>query len=79
MKASYRSYYSDLSPKLAEPPSFYWKRQCYATFMYDPVAIDQVDRIGADNMLWSTDYPHAEGVTGYAGQVAKSIYEQVGA
>jgi predicted TIM-barrel fold metal-dependent hydrolase len=74
----FRSYYSLLNPKLAERPSFYWKRQCYASFMMDPVALDQVDRIGADNMLWSTDFPHSEGVFGYAGSVAKDIYEKVG-
>jgi predicted TIM-barrel fold metal-dependent hydrolase len=46
--------------------------------MVDPVGMELVDLIGADNMLWSTDYPHAEGVVGYAGQVAKSVYDKVG-
>ena len=41
--------------------------------------LDVVDRIGAGNMMWSTDFPHAEGVTGYAGEVARDIYEKVGA
>jgi predicted TIM-barrel fold metal-dependent hydrolase len=74
----FRSYYSVLSPKLAQLPSFYWRRQCYASFMADPVALELVERIGADNMLWSTDYPHSEGVFGYAGEVAKEIYDKVG-
>jgi predicted TIM-barrel fold metal-dependent hydrolase len=74
----YRSYYNELNPKLGNLPSFYWKRQCYCSFMLDPVGVELTDRIGADNMLWSTDYPHAEGVFGLAGDVAKSIYDTVG-
>jgi len=73
-----REYYTALKPKLTHLPSFYWKRQCYATFMEDPVALRLVDIIGADNMMWSLDYPHAEGVHGYAGEVAKNIYETLG-
>jgi len=73
-----RYYYTELNPKLEELPSFYWKRQCYATFMDDLVAIECIDRIGADNIMWSLDFPHAEGVHGYAGQVAKSIYDALG-
>ena len=73
-----REYYSELRPKLAYLPSFYWHRQCYATFMDDPVALDSIDRIGADNIMWSLDFPHAEGVHGYAGEIAKEIYERLG-
>ena len=68
-----------LKPKLGNLPSFYWNRQCYATFMVDPPALDMVDRIGADNMMWSTDYPHPEGCVGYSGEVARQIWETVGA
>jgi predicted TIM-barrel fold metal-dependent hydrolase len=78
MDQVFRVYYDALKPKLSHPPSFYWKRQCYCSFMVDPVGLELVDVIGADHMLWSTDYPHAEGVVGYAGQIAKSIYEKVG-
>jgi len=46
--------------------------------MDDAVAIECIDRIGADNIMWSLDFPHAEGVHGYAGQVAKSIYDALG-
>jgi predicted TIM-barrel fold metal-dependent hydrolase len=73
-----REYYTQLSPKLEHLPSFYWKRQCHATFMDDPVALLLHEIIGADNMMWSLDYPHAEGVHGYAGEVAKRIYDALG-
>jgi predicted TIM-barrel fold metal-dependent hydrolase len=73
-----REYYTILRPQLPHLPSFYWKRQCYASFMDDPVAMQLIDRIGADNVMWSTDFPHAEGVHGYAGEIAKSIYDTIG-
>lgn len=73
-----REYYSELRPQLSELPSFYWRRQCHATFMDDPVAMRCIDLIGADNVLWSIDFPHAEGVHGYAGEVAKRIYDTLG-
>lgn len=73
-----RSYYPALKPKLSHLPSYYWKRQCYATFMDDPIAMQLIDRLGADNVMWSLDYPHAEGVHGFAGDVAKSIYDTIG-
>lgn len=75
----YRAYGPDLSPKLAEPPSFYWRRQCYATFMDDPTAIILADRIGVDNIMWSTDYPHPEGVLGDSRRLTQSFFEQLGA
>jgi len=73
-----KAYYSQLRPKLGNLPSYYWARQCYTTFMYDPTALDVVDRIGADNMMWSTDYPHAEGTVGYSGEIARQVWETVG-
>ncbi|MEO6717700.1 MAG: amidohydrolase family protein [Novosphingobium sp.] len=73
-----RSYHSILKPRLAEMPSFYWRRNCFATFMDDPLALRLVDVIGADNMMWSIDYPHPESVYGYTGEITKSIYDAVG-
>lgn len=71
-------YYTELRPRLGHPPSYYWRRQCAATFMKDPVGLGMLDYIGEDNVMWSLDYPHAEGVHGYAGEVAKEIYDSLG-
>lgn len=43
-------------------PSEYWRRQCLATFQKDPLGIEFVSFIGADNMMWGNDYPHPDGV-----------------
>jgi predicted TIM-barrel fold metal-dependent hydrolase len=78
MDRVFRSYYTILKPKLENLPSFYWKRNCFATFMDDPVGVELMHRIGADNAMWSIDFPHPESVFGYAGEVAKSVYDALG-
>jgi predicted TIM-barrel fold metal-dependent hydrolase len=51
-------YWNDLG--LTELPSFYLRRQVYATFIEDPVGLRERHTFGVDNILWSSDYPHGE-------------------
>lgn len=46
--------------ELLEPPSVYFKRQVFATFMEDPVGLRERHHIGIDNIMWASDYPHSE-------------------
>ncbi len=41
-------------------PSDYWKRNMFVEFMEDGLGVQLRDRIGVENMLWGSDYPHAE-------------------
>jgi len=41
-------------------PSEYIKRHVYATFIDDPVFVNLLDWYPADNILWSSDYPHGQ-------------------
>ena len=41
-------------------PSDYWQRNMFVEFMEDDLAIQLRDAIGVDNMLWGSDFPHAE-------------------
>jgi uncharacterized protein len=43
-----------------ELPSFYWYRNMAATFEEDELGLSMRDRIGVDNLLWATDYPHPD-------------------
>lgn len=43
---------------LEEPPSFYWHRQIFGTFIDDVVGVKNRDVIGVENIMWSSDYPH---------------------
>ena len=46
--------------ELTEPPSFYFQRQVWATFMEDPVGLRERHHIGIDRIMWASDYPHSE-------------------
>ncbi len=48
-------------PKLSLKPSELIRRQCHATFMYDPVAINNRATTGVETLMWGNDYPHPEG------------------
>ena len=45
---------------LRESPSDYLRRQVYATFIEDPVGLRERHVLGADRLMWSSDYPHGE-------------------
>lgn len=42
------------------PPSEVWRRQCYATFEEDQAGIRLLDLLGADRVMWASDYPHPD-------------------
>jgi predicted TIM-barrel fold metal-dependent hydrolase len=75
----YDSFGSVLEPRLARPPSHSWRQNCYATFMEDPVGLSMIDRIGADRVLWASDYPHPESVVGRTAASARMVIDAVGA
>jgi predicted TIM-barrel fold metal-dependent hydrolase len=74
----HKSFRSILEPRLARPPSEYWHRNCYATFQEDAVGLSMIDRIGADRILWASDYPHPESVVGRCAQSAQAVIDAVG-
>ena len=59
--AIYRDHAMYAKPKLSMLPSELIRRQCAATFMYDPVAIHNRHITGLDTLMWGNDYPHPEG------------------
>jgi predicted TIM-barrel fold metal-dependent hydrolase len=75
VSASFRTLL-DYTPKLSAQE--YWRRHCYASFMYDPMGLENVDRIGIDTVMWSTDYPHNESTFGYTGDTINWVIETVG-
>lgn len=63
-----------LEPKLDEAPSFYFKRQFWATFEDDRAGILTRELMGVDRLMWGADYPHTEGTFPYSReQVAKDF------
>lgn len=75
----YSSFGSLMEPKLAHAPSHYWFQNCYATFQEDAVGLKMVPEIGADRVLWSTDYPHSESVVGRCQEAAFAVAQATSA
>ena len=51
-----------VSPDLKEPPSYYYRRQMFASFGEDQSGLDlAVKHDLIDNFMWANDYPHHEG------------------
>ena len=48
-------------PAITELPSYYFHRNVFLTFIDEPdaIAAPQLrNRLGVENIMWSTDYPH---------------------
>jgi predicted TIM-barrel fold metal-dependent hydrolase len=71
----YSAYISTMQPRLEHSPSHYWRSNCYATFMVDPVGLRMLDMIGADRIMWSSDYPHRESTFGYSSSAIEKVFE----
>jgi predicted TIM-barrel fold metal-dependent hydrolase len=71
---TYYSFGDLIQPKLAHPPSYYWFKHCYATFMTDPPGLDLLPRIGADRVMWTSDYPHLESTFGYTCKSIEAVF-----
>ncbi|MBI2766685.1 MAG: amidohydrolase family protein [Chloroflexi bacterium] len=70
----YRDFESEVNPKLANPPSYYWWKNCYATFQEDPVGLKLLDDTGPHKVLWASDYPHPESTLGYTARTIRDIF-----
>ncbi len=46
--------------QLTMAPSAYFRRQVWATFQTDHVGLRLIDVLGADRVMWASDYPHAD-------------------
>ncbi len=48
--------------ELKMKPSEYWRRQMSVTFQMDETGIANIDRVGAETLLWGSDFPHPDGI-----------------
>jgi predicted TIM-barrel fold metal-dependent hydrolase len=57
-----------------EPPSTYYFRQMHSCFFKDSVGMQLLDRVGRDNVLFETDYPHQDGTWPRTHEVAQRLF-----
>jgi predicted TIM-barrel fold metal-dependent hydrolase len=55
-----------IQPQLEETPSFYFKRNFWATFEDDRAGVLTRHLMGLDRLMWGSDYPHSEGTFPYS-------------
>ena len=60
--------------RIPNPPSYYYKKHVYSCFFKDTVGIDLLDRIGEDNVLFETDYPHQDGTFPNTLAIAEDLF-----
>jgi predicted TIM-barrel fold metal-dependent hydrolase len=75
--AIYEDHAAFAQPKLSLMPSELIRRQAYATFMYDPVAINNRAITGVETLMWGNDYPHPEGTWPASQEVAARQFDGV--
>jgi predicted TIM-barrel fold metal-dependent hydrolase len=73
--ASYRHMFNH---ELSHDPQYYWDTHMCASFMVDPLGLELIDKIGVDNVMWSSDYPHNESTFGYSEKSLATVVEAVG-
>jgi predicted TIM-barrel fold metal-dependent hydrolase len=75
--AIYEDHVRWAKPKLSLKPSELIRRQCHATFMFDPVAINNRHITGVETIMWGNDYPHPEGTWPMSQDIAAKQFADV--
>ena len=60
-----------IGDKVPEPPSTYYYRQIYGCFFDDAYGLDNIERVGVDNVCFETDYPHSDSTWPVSKEVAQ--------
>ncbi|MBK6310251.1 MAG: amidohydrolase [Candidatus Microthrix sp.] len=56
-----------------EPPSTYYYRQIYGCFFDDKYGLDNLEKVGVDNICFETDYPHSDSTWPHSKEVAEKL------
>lgn len=64
-------------PELKMLPSEYWRRNFLVTFEDDELGIRTRDKIGVENMLWGSDYPHNDSIFPESQETLDRLFEGV--
>jgi predicted TIM-barrel fold metal-dependent hydrolase len=65
---------ADAVSRLSRKPSEYFSSNCYAASYLTGADIALLDQVGADNIMWGSDYPHHEGTWPYTHEAYRSNF-----
>ncbi|PON19043.1 amidohydrolase [Candidatus Entotheonella serta] len=63
--------------ELTMPPSAYWNRQVYATFMNDAIGIEMAHHVGEATYMWASDYPHTQSTWPHSRDIVEETFTTV--
>jgi predicted TIM-barrel fold metal-dependent hydrolase len=66
-----------INSELKNPPTTYWQKNIYGSFIHDRAGIMMRDFPGAGNIMWSSDYPHSETTFPNSQDVITQLFEGV--
>jgi len=69
--------WSNSQTNVPEPPSRSYYEQVVSCFFKDSVGVDNLERVGLDNLAFETDYPHQDGTWPNTEQVAKALFSHL--
>lgn len=69
--------FGDTLDHMEHRPSYYWHNNCYGAFQHDRLGLQQIDIIGADRIMWASDYPHSESTFGYGRTAIQAVVDAV--
>ena len=62
-----------ISDKITEPPSTYYYRQIYGCFFDDEYGLDNLEKVGVNNICFEVDYPHSDSTWPYSVETGKKL------
>ena len=65
------------SAKLQRPPSAYLSENVFVSIIYDNLAIAQHELIGADRMMWGSDFPHEQSTHPHSLEAANTLLAEL--
>src|SRR6185436_2933292 len=66
--------WSQSQRNVSEPPSRYYYRQVVSCFFKGGAGVENLDRVGRNNIAFETDYPHQDSTWPNTHQVAKELF-----
>jgi predicted TIM-barrel fold metal-dependent hydrolase len=77
MNEGYRQHYMFVRPQLHRLPKEYLYENVYASFQHDESAPAAMSAMGYRNVMWGSDYPHAEGTYGHSQKTLHELFDDV--
>ena len=59
-------------------PSELWSKHGYSTFQDEPLTAHTIETVGTENVLWGSDYPHADSVWPDSRETIETQFGQAG-